>query len=209
MFCLGVDQSLTGCGVALIDFKKGNSKIQAIDTIRSKKLGAERLIEIKKSLAAYLEDTLLSCVSRENYAFAAKGRSTFSMGELGGVINVMMHEKSFIQGKNYYIIHSTSWRKFLLGHGLMHKDTNYLMTMYKKFNIEFKDDNQADAFCLALMAGYIYSIKTKEMNFSDLTNDQQICLLDSDRLKKDKNLTQIKAVKELTEDEKRSYMLSF
>lgn len=205
MLILGVDQSLSGTGIALIDFKNGKSRIQATETVKTKEIGIPRLIEIRKKVATYLEDTLIKAVVRENYAFAAKGRSTFSSGELGGILNVLIHEKGFIQGKNYHIIHNTSWKKFLLEKGNLKKDTNYLMEVYKKLGIQFSSDNESDAYCLAMMGGFIHSIKTGEMKFSDLTDNQQICLFDLDKIK-EKNTTQIKALK-LSEDEKRSLML--
>lgn len=209
MFSLGVDQSLSGTGIALIDFTPKKIKIHAMETVRSKNFGAERLIDIRKKVAAYLEDTMLQCVVRENYAFAARGRATFSIGEVGGVLDVLMHERNFVRDNNYYIVHNTSWRKFLIGQGRLHKDTQYLMTMYKKLGVEFKDDNQSDAYCLAVFGGYVHSIRKNEMKFSDLTEGQQMCLLDAKRLLKEKKTTQVKAVKELSEEEKRSYMLSF
>lgn len=205
MLILGIDQSLTATGVAVIDFKNGKSRVQSTETIKTKETGSPRLIEIRKKIATYLEDSMIKCVVRENYAFAAVGRATFSSGELGGVLNVLIHEKGFIEGKNYHIIHNTSWKKFLLGQGNLKKDTNYLMEIYKKLGIQFKSDAESDAYCLAMMGGFIHSIKTNEMKFSDLTDVQQTCLFDVDKLK-EKGTTQVKALK-LSEDEKRSLML--
>lgn len=205
MLVLGIDQSLTATGIALIDFKNGKSRIQSTETVKTKEFGAQRLIDIRKKVATYLEDSMIKAVVRENYAFAATGRSTFSTGELGGVLNVLIHEKGFIEGKNYHIIHNTSWKKFLLGQGNLKKDTNYLMEVYKKLGIQFKTDGESDAYCLAMMGGFIHSIKTGEMKFSDLPEHQQICLFDVDKIK-EKGTTQIKALK-LSEEDKRSLLL--
>lgn len=208
MLILGLDPSLSGTGIALIDFKDGKSKIQAIETVKTKNTGALRLIDIKKKISSYLEDPMIQAISKENYAFAAQGRATFSLGELGGIISVLACEKGFVQGKNFHVIHCTSWRKFLLGKGNLKKDTSYLMTMQKAFGISFLDDNQSDAYCLAVMGGYIHSIRNGLMKFSDLTENQQICLLDLKKLQ-ERNLTQITGLKKLSDEEKKNYMLDF
>ena len=207
--CLGVDQSLTATGVCLLQFDPltEKSKISKIETIITKEKGVKRLIVIRDKLRDYYQPSVV-VITRENYAFTVQSRSTYSTGELGGIIAVDIFEKGFKPGENFFIVHNTTWKKFFLGQGNVKKDTEYLMKMYKAFKIEFRSDGESDSYCLSLIGAYIYSIKKGLMKFSNLNDIQQTCLLDVKKLK-EAELTQPKAIKQLNDDDKLKYMIDF
>lgn len=171
MLTIGIDQSLTSSGVCILDFNplKKSAAIHCMETIKSPNKGVQRLVDIRKRVGNFLEDTSIEVFARENYAFSVQSRSTFSMGELGGVLDTLAYDRGFKASKNFYLIHNTTWKKFFLGKGNVKKDTNYLVTMNKRFGIEFKDDNCADAYAIARMAAFVHCIRNGKAKFSDLT----------------------------------------
>lgn len=55
--------------------------------------GVARLIEVRDTLATWLDATDDPVVAVEGYSFASRNSQAHSIGELGGVIRVMLHER--------------------------------------------------------------------------------------------------------------------
>jgi crossover junction endodeoxyribonuclease RuvC len=153
---IGIDASLTGTGVAVID----NGKMKNHERIESKQTGVRRLIEIESRLKYIIDSQLLvntktDMVVIEEYAWGAKGRATYQIGELGGVIRRMLHH----QMVRWIEVNPSHVKKFAAGSGNAKKE-QVLMQVYKRWGIEFATSDEADAFVLAKIGEVLLGIKT-------------------------------------------------
>jgi Holliday junction resolvasome RuvABC endonuclease subunit len=145
MRVLGIDQSLTGTGISIIDNDGIGESICHQEEIATKEKGTKRLFLIKSKIKEILKEYKPDYVCREDYAYGSKGRSVFNLGELGGVVDVLTYEHDY----NIYKIPIMTWKKCLLGKGNVAKDTKYLLKFYKETQIMFDTDNIADSYGLA------------------------------------------------------------
>lgn len=162
MSVIGIDQSLTGTGLVELE-NDGNLKRMTI--IKTGKMrDVQRLSFITEGILKFCDETKEKFViAREGYSFGSKGRATFSLGELGGCVDLKIFEKNIPLLVGYYILPPTVVRKFALGLGNIKKDSGYLLKVYNKFKIEFPDDNQADAYMIAkTLLGFMKSISVKD-----------------------------------------------
>jgi crossover junction endodeoxyribonuclease RuvC len=152
---IGIDPSLTATAIVAIDSAGGfvNAMICKTGTT-----GPERLVRIRKQaenfIGRYEDQTAL--IGIEHYAMGAKwGRE--ALGELGGVLRVMMYEN----GQQYIEIAPMQLKQFATGKGTAQKD-HVLMAAYKKWGLEFKTNDEADAFIAAQVARAIDLVKRGE-----------------------------------------------
>ena len=82
---VALDLSLTGTGVCLPD---GQTRV-----IHTKLRGMERLTYIRGNLAVLFYQRDPELVVVEGYSYRSKGSSAVSLGELGGVVRMYLHEK--------------------------------------------------------------------------------------------------------------------
>jgi hypothetical protein len=77
------------------------------------------------------------------------------LGELGGVVKVELRNLDFLNdGKYPMIVPPTVLKKYVTGRGTGVQKAQILLQVYKKWGVEFPDDNAADSFGLAhLVAG--------------------------------------------------------
>lgn len=153
MYYLGLDLSLTGSGIVLLD---KDCKVEFAITLKNKLVGMERLQYIRNEIATMVDDAEPNCICIENYAMGSHAGQAFSIGELGGVIKLMLWEK----GQEPYLITPTRLKKYITGKGVAEKD-QIMLSIYKNFGWEPKDNNQADAYGLAHMA-YMLSFGNQE-----------------------------------------------
>jgi len=134
---VGVDASLTGTGVAVTE------------RIESKQTGPKRLIEIRDRVKEIVRATGL--VAIEGYAFAAANQA-HQIGELGGVLRVMLTEETAkVNGPMKWIeVAPSQVKKFATGKGNAKKE-EMAVGIFKRWGREFKNNDEADAFVLALI----------------------------------------------------------
>jgi hypothetical protein len=165
-YILGLDMSLEHTGWCLHNTKTGEHSEGVFEPNpnKSKKivqiLGMKRLVWLREkvsNLALFghasqadklsAEVTPTPCISCmvfiEGYAFGAKGSSGISLGELGGVTRLALHDLTI----PYIEIPPTQLKKFVTGKGGAPKDI-MLKEVYKRWGADFNDDNIADAFSL-------------------------------------------------------------
>ena len=82
MKLLGLDLSLTSTGYCF----DGESGVIATGL-----LGTERLEAVKDDISNLLLANKIDCVLLEGYSFASRSGQAFSIGELGGVIRLLIH----------------------------------------------------------------------------------------------------------------------
>lgn len=142
----GFDLSLTASGIVILD-SAGNVKERHVIKVKSK--GAERLDEIQKQIRAIISMYNIKLVCIEGYATGAIGK-TYNIGELGGVIRLLL----FRQHIPYIDPKPTQVKKFATGKGGGDGGSKDQVTLhvFKNWNFEAKDNNEADSYCLARIA---------------------------------------------------------
>jgi crossover junction endodeoxyribonuclease RuvC len=144
----GIDPSLTSTGYCVRD----NGKTYAIGTILPKKLrGVERLLYIEKQLdelcISHLHTgDIRDLVVIEGYSFGSQGRAIFQIGELGGVIRRYLH----LMEIPWVEVSPASLKKFVTGKGNTKKE-HIMMHVLKRWGVECNNNNEADAFGLAMI----------------------------------------------------------
>jgi crossover junction endodeoxyribonuclease RuvC len=144
IYYMGLDLSLTGSGIVVMD---ESAIVVHAETLKNKLMGMERLEflrdAVNKACSYYCPD--LICL--EGYAMGSHSGQAFSIGELGGVIKLYLHERNF----PYHLVPPTRLKKYITGRGIGEKD-QMMLAVYKNFGYEPKDNNIADAFGLCHIA---------------------------------------------------------
>ena len=162
MKVIGIDQSLTGTGVSVIN----DDKLEYSTVIKSKFKGVKRLVDIKNQLIKIYDSYRPDHIAMEGYGFMTRGRG-FELGELGGVIKVTFSEL----GNPPIIVHPSHLKKFVTGKGNCDKSL-VLMHIYKKYNIEFNDNNIADSYGIARLVLEIVLMKQGKRNRKDFNKEE-------------------------------------
>jgi crossover junction endodeoxyribonuclease RuvC len=138
---IGLDLSLTQTGYCILQddeiIDKGVIKINRIK-------GMERLALIKKEIMLFIMRYELDVVVLEGYSMGSRFGKAFSIGELGGIIKLMLFNKEI----KTILVPPTTLKKFVTGKGNAPKDM-MMMKALSKYNIEFTNNNECDAYCLA------------------------------------------------------------
>jgi len=150
---IGIDPSLTGTGFHTYDnclLIVSNNKFSDV----------ERIQYIVDSIALKIEKIFLEghkpIVGIEGFSFMSKGRAISQLFGLGWAIRLWLHNNNI----EYYEIPPHSWKKFLFKNKLKKgaKDLIILET-YKKYGVEFDDNNICDAFNIMKFTESLYKLK--------------------------------------------------
>jgi Holliday junction resolvasome RuvABC endonuclease subunit len=152
---IGIDQSYSGFGITLLDV----DELANYRTIvfKAEELHIDRLVWIQEKLTEILEgvhnfNTPKSItVAMEGYAFGTT--MAHMLGELGAIVKLVCYnELDGFEGKYPYIIPPTTLKKYITGKGTGVQKNQILLNVYKKWGVEFTDDNAADSYALAMLA---------------------------------------------------------
>lgn len=105
MNILGIDPSLTSTGLCWGDDK--------FTSISSSEKGPRRLVDYRNWIQDYLYEEKIDYVCIESYSFSSRNSHAHALGELGGVIRVLLYELNI----PYADIPPTSRSKFATGKG--------------------------------------------------------------------------------------------
>jgi len=146
-FVVGVDPSYNGTAVIVLD-QDGNIVEQKLFTGEGESV-EEKLWFINKELSFIPKIVGLKKVFLEGPSYSSNGVFQLQMGALHFMIRMLFYKKRL----KYEIISPNTLKKFVCGagHGNAKKEL-MLLNVYKKWGIEFKDNNLADAYGLARMA---------------------------------------------------------
>jgi crossover junction endodeoxyribonuclease RuvC len=151
---IGIDQSLTCTSICVYK----NQKL-SITRIKPDIKGPKRLRfifdEVVAILAANNND---SYVAIEGYAFNAKGMY-FNLGEVGGVIRLACEQGGFPLVQ----VPPTTLKKFITGSGKATKNI-IIKELYKNYELDIDDDNDADAASLAILCREYFETKLHIVN---------------------------------------------
>lgn len=153
MNIMGLDISLTGTGLVVL-----NDKLEIVrqSLITSKPI-ADRFNRFHGILDSIMSDVRThqpKIVIIEGYSYNSNGGSMFDRAELGGIIKKALWDKKV----KFEELAPTSLKKFITGKGNAPKELMMLKT-FKKFGVEFSDNNLCDAYGLARY-GYEYLVSS-------------------------------------------------
>lgn len=140
--CIGIDQSYSGFAITAMNDTGSRTTVYKSDL-----RGVDRLADIQKHLVETLTNyhnyIPIKDAAIEGYAFGSQMSNM--LGELGGMV------KLTLRGFGIYplIIPPTTLKKYVTGKGQGISKSQIMLHAYKKWGVEFSDDNAADSFALA------------------------------------------------------------
>ena len=143
---VGVDPSFNGFAIIILD-KDANIIEQKLFGSESKAEPEDRLLELEKGYSFIPNIVCLHTVCIEGPSYMSNGAFVLQTGALHFMVKIMLKRR----GVNYKIIAPGTLKKFVTGKGNAKKDL-MLLKVYKKWGVEFDNDNLADAYGLARMA---------------------------------------------------------
>lgn len=163
---LGLDLSLTGTGVVLLE----DDRIKLELLIKSKPTEQkrpvdeiERLVLIKRKIISIIEEHKPDLVVIENLAFLAKGTSLTQLSYLNYVIRAYLWENKI----KFFLVAPPSLKKFITGHGKAQKE-EVMESIFKTYHVAETDSNIADAFVLSLIGRTFLNQSATEVHQKDV-----------------------------------------
>lgn len=146
---IGIDQSLTGFAISVVSVEFPNKHMTWV--YKSEFRGVQRLADIYQWLDAKLFEFSLNGWKVKDIAMEGTvlaSHSALALGELSAVVKLVLwfkHNEPPLQ------IPPMTLKKYATGKGTSKKQ-EMLLQMYKRWGVEFNDDNAADAYALARLA---------------------------------------------------------
>lgn len=176
MITVGLDLSLVKTGYAII---QDDGKVLASGIIKSKPCGdkpideTRRIVKIVEQVMDKIDEICPEhapdMVAIEGLAFLAVGVSLVQLAGMNYLTRILLDEF----GWPFLIVAPTTLKKFITGSGKGDKDL-IMMSLYKNYGFEAKDNNEADAFSLAICA---MAILDKPLKESTVPQKEVIALL--------------------------------
>jgi len=140
---VGIDQSYGGFALTAIDDEDN----YYTEVHKLEGTGVERLAKAKRIVIDFVLFFTVKSIAIEGYAFGSQMANM--LGELGGTIKLALYEH-FTEPDLAYplVIPPTSLKKYITGKGRVDKN-QILLQVYKKWDVEFNNDNAADSYGLA------------------------------------------------------------
>ncbi len=145
---VGLDPSYNGFAIMVID-KNGEIVEQKLLSSDTKKEAEERIIELEVGFKFIPNILGLYSVCIEGPSYSSNGAFQLQMGALHYYMRIFLFKKDV----DYKIIAPGTLKKFVAGVGKGNaKKELMLLKTYKKWGVEFDDNNLCDAYGLARMA---------------------------------------------------------
>ncbi len=155
MLIIGIDPSLTSTGIIVLR----DGKVELAETTKNRPdLGTiERVKLIRERIASIIENLINEektewqapdLITIEGFSYGSKGRSVFDIAYLGWRIREDLEQLRVDDGIPWLEVPPTQVKQFATGKGNANKEI-ILQQVYKRWGVEFSDNNQADAYVLA------------------------------------------------------------
>lgn len=170
MYFVGIDHSLTAPGICVLD---DQGKAIDVRTIRTGRLrGQERVEAIRREVSIPITPLAQCLVSFEAYPFKKNSQGYVSRVELVGVLKHLLFGLGvpWIQD-----VQPTTLKKYLSGGGAA--DKKAMIAAARAGGVRVLDDNQADAYGLALMLFDTYQLVAKGVKPGTIYRYEQCELL--------------------------------
>jgi len=168
---VGIDQSYSGFAMTAIDTNDNYyTEVHKLEGI-----GVERLHHACLILHAFLSRFDVTKVALENYAFGSIMANL--MGELGGVVRLYLYNSFKVEkGKSEcafpLVVPPTSLKKYITAKGKADKN-QILLAVYKKWGVEFTNDNAADSYGLARLVRNKHDFEYEKEVYDNLTSPRK------------------------------------
>jgi Holliday junction resolvasome RuvABC endonuclease subunit len=143
---IGIDQSLTGFGLTAMSSKNPNEYFTWV--YKSPYFGIERLVDIKEWIGDtldYVQELGAEILDTAIEGSVLQSPAALKLGELAAIVKLELYERDRIFPLQ---VAPMTLKKFAAGKGNAKKQ-EMLMMMYKRWGVEFSDDNAADSYALA------------------------------------------------------------
>lgn len=151
---IGIDQSLTGFALSAVNTLEPTQHITWV--YKSPYFGIERLVDIRQWLTdhfEYLEEqgNIINDIAMEGTVLAS--HAALVLGELSAVVRLAIYDFFEDEDDRRFPLKvpPMTLKKYASGKGNSKKQ-EMLMQIYKRWGMEFNDDNAADAYALARLA---------------------------------------------------------
>ena len=150
---IGIDQSLTGFALTAMSV---NEPLKHLTWVyKSTYFGIERLVDIRQwflDTIDYLEQELEhNILDLAMEGTVLQSQAALVLGELSATVRLAIYDK-FDDEKKYPLkVPPMTLKKYAAGKGNAKKQ-EMLLQIYKRWGLEFSDDNAADAYALARLA---------------------------------------------------------
>lgn len=150
---IGIDQSLTGFALTAMSV---NEPLKHLTWVyKSTYFGIERLVDIRQwflDTIDYLEQELEhNILDLAMEGTVLQSQAALVLGELSATVRLTIYDR-FDDEKKYPLkVPPMTLKKYAAGKGNAKKQ-EMLLQIYKRWGLEFSDDNAADAYALARLA---------------------------------------------------------
>lgn len=150
---VGIDQSLTG--FALTALSLDDPKKHVTWVYKSPYFGIERLVDIREWLIDHFNylaehDLIITDIAMEGTVLASQ--AALVLGELSATVRLAIYD-TFDDHRKYPLkVPPMTLKKYASGKGNAKKQ-EMLLQIYKRWGVEFNDDNAADSYALARLVG--------------------------------------------------------
>ena len=153
MLIIGIDPSLTSTGIVVLRDGKVELAVTtknkpALGTIDRVRLIYERIVCVAESLTDGEKWQAPDLIVIEGFSYGSKGRSVFDIAYLGWRIREELERLRTEDNIPWLEVPPSQLKKFATGQGNANKEI-ILQQVYKRWGVEFSDNNQADAYVLA------------------------------------------------------------
>lgn len=151
---VGLDQSLTGYGLTLLTMDGVHYETAVFGSAYR---GVDRLYDIQEWLTAHLQRASMLGYEIADVAMEAPVRASMAallMGEVAAATKLVVRQ-AVLTGPGAYPLQvpPTILKKYVTGSGSTKvSKSQMLLQVYKKWGVEFTDDNAADSYGLARIA---------------------------------------------------------
>ena len=161
---IGIDQSYSGFAMTAIDDDDNfYTEVWKLDGV-----GVERLVDAQNIVGSFLERFDAKCIAMEGYAFGSQMANM--LGELGGAVKLTVYNYGHTPETELpLIVPPTSLKKYITGKGTGVKKNQILLSVYKKWGVEFLEDNAADSYGLARLVRNRHDFEYEKEVYDKLT----------------------------------------
>ena len=145
---IGIDQSYSGFAITSLNEEGFYTTVYKSDL-----RGIDRLADIRDHLRFALEQCDIRDVAMEGYAFGSQMANM--LGELGGMVKLELRDMA----RYPLIVPPTTLKKYATGKGQGVPKSQIMLQVFKKWGVEFSDDNAADSYVLARIVAGLHTLE--------------------------------------------------
>lgn len=153
---MGIDQSLTGFAVTFID--KDDKYMTYV--YKAEDTGIKRLFNIETWLCDLLKKYKIIDIALESPV--KMSHAAIISGELYATVRLALYKNCKEPGRAPLQVAPPVLKKYVTGKGTGVQKNQMLLQVYKKWDVEFNDDNAADSYGLARIVRGNYDHKYEE-----------------------------------------------